>query len=297
MEIAFSKIARASLRTALRAPVAQWKRWREPALASRTKYPLAVCAIFREEAPFLDEWLAFHAGLGVTHFYLYNNFSTDNFRAVLQPWQAAGLVTLTEWPVAVGQLSAYRDCLRRFKKSARWIAFIDVDEFLFATGGQSLPRVLENFAGRPGIEVWQIFFGANGHLQRPAAPVTEAFTRCAPPSQTTVKTIANPRLAYKAGVHQFKFWTGGAADTAGQIAGRSVTPVFDVLRINHYWSRSLADLQTKIQRGDASTAAARDPDWHLKFERGLNEHEDLTIQPVAQAIHQSRKKNKRHETA
>ena len=42
---------------------------------------------------------------------------------------------------------------------------------------------------------------------------------------------------------------------------------------------------------------ARDADWHLKFERGLNDHEDLTIQPIAQAIHQSREKNKRHETA
>ena len=134
-------------------------------------------------------------------------------------------------------------------------------------------------------------------MQRPAAPVTEAYTRCAPPSQTTVKTIANPRLVYKVGVHQSKFWTGHAQDTAGQTAGRSITPVFDVLRINHYWSRSLDDLQTKIRRGDASSAAARDADWHLKFECGLNDHEDLTIQPIAQAIHQSREKNKRHETA
>jgi hypothetical protein len=37
----------------------------------------AVVAIFREEAPFLDEWLRFHDSVGVGHFNLYNNFSTE----------------------------------------------------------------------------------------------------------------------------------------------------------------------------------------------------------------------------
>ena len=50
------------------------------ACGGRFPHELAICAIFREEAPFLEEWLTFHSGVGVTHFYLYNNYSTDNFR-------------------------------------------------------------------------------------------------------------------------------------------------------------------------------------------------------------------------
>jgi hypothetical protein len=247
------------------------------------RYQLAIGAIFREEAPFLEEWLNFHVGIGITHFYLYNNYSTDDFRSVLKPWQDAGFVTLTEWPVEVGQIPAYRDCLRRFKNQARWIAFIDVDEFLFAPRSRNLLPTLEAFAHLPGIEVWQIFFGANGHVQRPAAPVIEAYTRCAPANPTTVKSIVNPRLVYKPGVHQFKYWQGHGRDTAGQIVDRLTPPVFEVLRINHYWSRSLADLRTKVRRGDASTPVKRDLDWHLQFERGLNCETDLTIQPIARA--------------
>jgi hypothetical protein len=274
---------RVRLRRALRARVGAWKLWREPRPDQKLEHELAVCTIFREEAIFLDEWLTFHAGIGVTHFYLYNNFSTDNFRDVLRPWQAAGYVTLTEWPVDLGQLPAYEDCLRRFKQAARRIAFIDVDEFLFAPGGGNIFPTLAAFAHLPGIEVWHVYFGSNGHVQRPETPVTESYTRCAPAGTTTVKTIANPRLVYKPGVHQFKYWSGGGRDTAGQAPGREVTPVFDRLRINHYWSRSLEDLAVKIRRGDATTVAKRTLDSHSRFERGLNHEPDFTILPIARA--------------
>ena len=61
-------------------------RARERAVARRLQHELAICAIFRDEAPFFAEWLAFHFKVGATHFYLYNNGSTDNFEGVLRPW-------------------------------------------------------------------------------------------------------------------------------------------------------------------------------------------------------------------
>jgi len=274
---------RAHLRTSLRAVVGKWKQGREPALSGQLRHQLAICAIFREEAPFLDEWLTFHAGIGVTHFYLYNNFSTDEFRAVLQPWQETDFVTLTDWPLPAGQVPAYSDCVRRFKNTSQWIAFIDIDEFLFSPHSVDILPLLAAFANQPGLEIWQYRFGANGHRKRPHASVLDSYTKRAPASQTTVKTIANPRMVYKAGVHQFKYWTGCARDTSSQVVVKTTTPVFDQLRINHYWSRSLEDLHTKIRRGDPSTATKRDPAWHLEFERGLNSEEDLSIQPIARA--------------
>ena len=46
---------------------------------------LAICAIFRDEAPFLDEWIAFHRLMGVEHFFLYDNGSVDNPRSNSRP--------------------------------------------------------------------------------------------------------------------------------------------------------------------------------------------------------------------
>ncbi|TGV76521.1 hypothetical protein EN792_052140 [Mesorhizobium sp. M00.F.Ca.ET.149.01.1.1] len=56
-----------------------------------------------------------------------------------------------------------------------------------------------------------------------------------------------------------------------------MAPQFDVLRINHYWSRSLADLDRKYRRGDAAFAVQNDRDWYFAFESKLNVERDKTI--------------------
>ncbi len=261
----------------LRAPLRWRAALRDRAVASAPKYRLAACAIFREEAPFLAEWIRFHREMGFDHFYLYNNFSTDDFRAVLAPFVDAGIVTLVDWPVPVGQVSAYRHCIRQHWRDALWIALFDIDEYLFAPDGRDVPEILDAYRDLPGVCVWQAFFGSSGHAIRPPGPLVEAYTMRAPLTVTTVKTIVNPRMAYKAGVHETKFWTGEGLDTHRRRIVRDMAPVLDVLRINHYWSRSLADLEQKIRRGDASTAEPRQTDWHFAYERTLNAERDETI--------------------
>lgn len=264
-------------------PLGRARRWREQ-LSAPFRHQLAVCAIFREEAPYLDEWLAFHAGVGVTHFYLYNNFSTDNFRDVLRPWIRRGMVTLTDWPVPAGQLSAYRQCIKRARNECCWLAFIDVDEFLFSPQTTDIRTILTEYADLPGIAVWQLYFGSGGHVTRPAMAVTEAYLKRAAVTRTTVKSIANPRLIYKVGIHVSKYWIGEGLDTARRRVTGGIEPVLDRLRINHYWSRSIEDLETKIARGDASSPAARDFDWHFDFEKTLNAECDESIVPLARSI-------------
>jgi hypothetical protein len=57
---------------------------------------LSICATFKDEAPYLPEWTEFHRRVGVEHFFLYDNLSTDGSREVLEPWVHAGLVTLSD---------------------------------------------------------------------------------------------------------------------------------------------------------------------------------------------------------
>ncbi len=262
---------------------------RERHWADKAPHTLAACAIFRNEAPFLKEWIEFHAGAGFTHFYLYNNFSTDDFREVLEPFIQRGLVTLVDWPVPAGQVAAYRHCIRRHWRDARWIAFFDLDEFLFSPERIDIRQLLEERGEVPGIHVWQHFFGSSGHSVTPPGPLVDAFTRRAALStHTTVKTIANPRAVRLVGIHQFGFWWGQSVDVVGKAFTPSTAPIVEVLRINHYWSRSLDDLDRKIRRGDAALRVTRDRDWHFAFERRLDEEDDTSIVPVARAIREGR---------
>ena len=274
-----------AIERALRFPFVLRARARDRALRSSCPHELAVAAIFRQEAPFLDEWLTFHAGVGVTRFYLYDNFSTDDFRPVLAPWIERGVVVLHDWPVPVGQLPAYRHCVRTYADEARWIAFIDVDEFLFSPACVDIRPILAEYEDLPGLLVHSPFFGAAGHLTRPCGPLVEALTRRAPLSRLSGKTIANPRWVRGVrDVHVFQYWAGQSLDTARRPLTRPTVPVLDRLRINHYWSRSRGDLEAKVRRGDASTSAPRRLEWHLEFEDGLNAEEDRSIIPIGRAV-------------
>ena len=76
------------------------------------KYQVSICAIFKNEAKYLKEWIEFHRIIGVEHFYLYNNNSDDNYLDVLKTYVEQGIVDLIEWPFAQGQISAYRHCVK-----------------------------------------------------------------------------------------------------------------------------------------------------------------------------------------
>lgn len=118
-------------------------------------YRLAICSLFKNEAPWLKEWILYHHKvLGVEHFYLYNNDSTDHYQEILQPFIDQGIVELIDWnsadpthldpryqtknnaPQDPFQVAAFNDCLKNkaFGK-VKWLAVIDIDEFIVSTKG------------------------------------------------------------------------------------------------------------------------------------------------------------------
>ena len=69
------------------------------------RYNLAMVTVLQNEAPFLPEWLEYHAlyTVGVEHFYLYDDGSSDELRTAIAPHVARGLVTLhSRFDVAMG---------------------------------------------------------------------------------------------------------------------------------------------------------------------------------------------------
>ena len=68
-------------------------------------YHVAFATLIRNEARWLPEWLAYHAlpSIGVGHFYLYDDGSSDELRTAIAPHVARGLVTLySRFDVAMG---------------------------------------------------------------------------------------------------------------------------------------------------------------------------------------------------
>jgi Glycosyltransferase family 92 len=181
-----------------------------------TELYLAICAIFRDEAPYLAEWITFHQLVGVEHFFLYDNNSTDDCAAVLRPFITAGTVTLEQWPIPFhekAQRQAYSHCLESVRGRVRWLACIDIDEFLFAPDSDNLAVTLTDYEAWPGVVVHWQNYGSAGRLEPSGEPVIERFpwrARTTWIRNRKVKSIVDPaRTVAPSGVHHFCY-VGGA---------------------------------------------------------------------------------------
>lgn len=94
-------------------------------------HDLAVAAILKDEGKYLKEWLDYHLLAGVDHFYLYNHESEDNYEDIIKPYVDAGLVTSIYWPGERAMTPAHNDAVKKFKFFNRYMAFIDLDEFIY----------------------------------------------------------------------------------------------------------------------------------------------------------------------
>ncbi|WP_374448414.1 hypothetical protein [Stella sp.] len=106
---------------------------------------LAAAAIVAEAGPPLAPWLDFHRRQGVGRFHLY--------RTGGPAIPAAPDVTVADWPFARPHRPAWDHCLFHHGPDAEWLAFLEPDEYLFATDGTDLGTALQDFAGVPGVGV------------------------------------------------------------------------------------------------------------------------------------------------
>jgi hypothetical protein len=139
---------------------------------------LSICAIVKNEADYIYEWLSYHYAIGVERFTIFHNASTDDTLAVIKSWDQFGLVDVIEWPYPAPQIGAYREMLANYRHVSEWCAFIDVDEFLCPKGPRTLPallRALPEDCG--GLYVHWMCFGSSGHVAKPDGLVTETYTR------------------------------------------------------------------------------------------------------------------------
>ena len=229
---------------------------------------LTVGAIYRNEGPYLREWVEFHRLVGVEKFFLYDNRSTDDHREQLAPYVADGTVEVTPWPDEPGQITAYKHCVEHNRDRARWIAFIDLDEFLFSPALVPVPEVLADYESHPGVVVNWATFGTSGHKTTPAGLVLENYTLRARDDSVFnhhVKSVVDPRRTVgPRGVnpHAFVYTDGFAVDETGRPVdrkpfGQTDRTSFERLRINHYYIKSEADWESKRTAQRANSIGVR----------------------------------------
>ena len=216
------------------------------------KYFLTVGAIFHSEYYYLSEWIEFHKKQGFEQFYLYDNEVHPRNRALLQPYIDSGLVKYHEWPDVpkqgnMTQRLAYYDCLKKYASETEWLAFFDLDEFIFPesslTNLKTTAAILkQNYQQYGQVSVIRYNYGNNWHSNKPAVGGVTLNYLTRDKTFSNVKSFINTRYYNGTGpprsVHIYHELIKNGQTIDGQ-----VTPC--LLRFNHYLTKSTEEFTNR----------------------------------------------------
>jgi glycosyltransferase involved in cell wall biosynthesis len=251
---------------------------------------LTACLIFKDSAPYLDEWIRFHLNVGFEHLYLYDNDSSDDCASILRPFVTRRQVTLCKWPGIGQQTNVLQNCLDTYGRSARWIAFVDDDEFLFPAEKNNLQEILPDYEQYGGLAICWLLFGSNGHRTRPSGLVTENYSRRGAWIDRHVKCIVDPSkvTAPEIAAHAFRCTEGARIvdENHGVTVGPfSENPSADVVCLNHYLVKSYEEMRQRRTRPwvDGTQPTRSIQEWEA-LDRDYNAVEDLRIQRFTRVV-------------
>lgn len=226
------------------------------------RYSICICAIFKDEAQFLKEWIEYHRIVGIEHFFLYNNNSTDEFEDILQPYIEQNLVTLIDFPYEQAQMKAYQNFYETYRHETQWVTFLDIDEFLCPNSHLTLQEWIKDYEKYPVIQMYWKMFGTSGFLSHDDTKlVTEQYVvswknlfHCGKcfintdydivyydSSMHHCPDIYYPLKKSKIQLHPFNIFHRA---TFGQKLFLKTDETSPSIQINHYWSKAF-DLYDK----------------------------------------------------
>lgn len=242
-----------------------------PPRPAASRAGLAIVLIVKNEARHIGEWADFHARAGARRFIVYDNGCTDATLPILRETLPAESCTILPWRQVFSdarmgreihnQVLAYAHAASNFGGDHRWMAFIDVDEFLIPKRTGSLPEALAHLEHCRNLSLPWHMFGRSGHDTPPEGGVLRNYLRRAADPMSDVrgvrafKCIVDPCHLTALRVHAME--TDGSARTCND-RGEEVAPrdrewpgfySADHIQLNHYYTRSEQELAEKIGRG------------------------------------------------
>ncbi|KAJ1260841.1 hypothetical protein BS78_10G263400 [Paspalum vaginatum] len=250
---------------------------------------VCACTMVRDVGKFLREWAVYHAAVGVDRFFLYDNgmggdgdgdglmsAEVHRLRRDLTPSVSVSAVA---WPWPKTQEAGFSHAAAAHVEECEWMAFIDVDEFVFSPSwaaspepARSMLRSLVGVAGGVAPDVGQVTlgcrdFGPSGRTRHPSEGVTQGYTcrrRAVERHKSLVRLRAVGRPLLNS-VHHFELRAGFRWERSRR-AG-----------VNHYKYQAWDEFKAKFRRRVSTYVA----DWTEPVNRGSRDRTPgLGFQPV-----------------
>ena len=137
---------------------------------SGPKYRICAMTQVRDASKFIPDWIRYHRRIGIDHFYIFDNNSTEIYAEdpdaefIRFPWKKSQFQALTYGAQMV-------------QSRCQWLAVFDVDEYIYPRGAGSVPALIAGSnASDVGELVLKILLMSSADLSRcPNASVPEGY--------------------------------------------------------------------------------------------------------------------------
>lgn len=202
---------------------------------------LSIATIARGESLYLSEWINYHFGIGVDHIYIYDNSPNQELSGF--SGYEYNCVHVIPFFGDTMQTKMTEHALATYRNATRWLAFIDVDEFIVPRATDDIQTFLKDYEQYPALCVHWRLFGSSGNLHYEARPVIERFTKRAAEVDRHVKSIVDPKRTGRwVTVHKYTHGSECAVDEyRNPIEERESRPLpatADLIQLNHYVTKS-----------------------------------------------------------
>lgn len=136
----------------------------------------SICAIIKDEHLFLKEWIDWHLGLGFDAIHLFEDKGSKSHEEICEKYSNVYLrryendneirQILSNQGNSGRQKDLYSWFAINYRSIYDWVAFIDIDEFLFFNEDYSLERLCNEYGDCPAILLYWKMMGASGKIKK-----------------------------------------------------------------------------------------------------------------------------------
>lgn len=257
-----------------------------------------LCAIAKNEAPYLVEWVVYYRHvIGFDDILIYQNDSTDQTVDVLQSLAAQGLCRWVDWPSSQHSDPQYEAYANALRSASDWIGYFDLDELLVLKEHSTIQECIRSLPQADSISFNWLTFGSS-HLEvYSPEPVSQRFTFCSQAEErvnrnlkSIIKTskITRPALHLSIARPGTRYFHVDGTELHYpdwpqkiQLEDRFAHVNHEPAQVNHYIVKSRQEFKCRVMRGRAGVTSDH-PQFHIKDENfshdRWNSRQNLDIQ-------------------
>lgn len=224
----------------------------------------AVCAIIKDEHLYIKEWIEHHFNIGFDAIHLLEDKGSKSHIDITSQYNNVFLRSLEsdlELQEDFKKMNIYIKSNQQdrwyfwfsehYKDNYDWVAYIDVDEFVFFEENYSLQQLCNDYSDYPAVLLYWKMMGASGHIQKPNGNVVDAYT------EETLLVPGEEGWSYKSFVNLKKYQGFTNLHTAiGAVKTnfdynpeeRYIGRCFDKAWLNHYFTKSWEEWCNRIYK-------------------------------------------------